>query len=394
MASLLRVGFFLSDLSFFIPHSHTFYYTQHSLVMETINNLVQKVVGSTTASTTTKPASEQTILVTGASGFVAAHVLTSFLSAGYKVRGTVRSESTAEKVKQTHAQYASQLTFAIVEDIRAPNAFDDAVKGVDGVIHTASPFQFDVSDNEKELLLPAINGTKSILDAVAKHASQVRRVVVTSSFAAIIDMGKADPKGYVYSEKDWNPCSYEDAKNGPGPVAYCASKAFAERAAFDFVEERKPAFDVATICPPMVYGPVDHAVSDLSKLNTSSADIYRFISGSATEIGSTDFPLFVDVRDVARAHLKAYEVPEAGGQRFAVTGGKFFYQDVCEILRAEFPELKDKVPDPASQSERPETFTLSNEKARKVLGIEFRDLKECIVDTAKSLIKLEKEQQK
>lgn len=76
---------------------------------------------------------KQIILITGGSGFVAAHVLRSFLSRGYKVRATVRSDSSAEKVKNTHAQYADQLSFAIVKDITTPGAFDEAVKGVDGV---------------------------------------------------------------------------------------------------------------------------------------------------------------------------------------------------------------------------------------------------------------------
>lgn len=341
-----------------------------------------------------KSPSEQTILVTGASGFVAAHVLTVFLQQGYKVRGTVRSDSTAENVRKTHSEWSSQLSFAIVPDIRAPNAFDEAVKGVDGVIHTASPFQMSVEDNERDLLEPAIKGTEGILQSIAKNAPHVKRVVVTSSFAAILDMSKGSAPGYVYTEQDWNPCTYEEAKSGPGPVAYCASKAFAEKAAFDFVENKKPGFDVATICPPMIYGPNDHAVQDLNKLNTSSADIYRFMNGSTKEPGETGFPLFCDVRDVATAHLKAYEVKEAGGERFAVTGGNFSYQQVCDILRENFPEIKDKVPEGEKGQKLRDTFTLSNEKAKKVLGVQFRGIKESIVDTGKSLLQLEKQAQK
>lgn len=251
-----------------------------------------------------------------------------------------------------------------------------------------------VEDNERDLLIPAINGTKSLVEAVAAHAPAVNRVVVTASFASIIDISKGARPGYTYTEADWNPTTYEQAKSGPGPVAYCASKAFAERYAFDFVKERKPGFDIATICPPMIYGPVDHAVSDLSKLNTSSADIYRFMSGQASEVGETAFPVFCDVRDVGVAHLRAYELPEAGGQRFACTGGRFFYEQVCEILREEFPELRGKVPEPKKDWKAPETFELSNEKASRVLGIKFRGLRESIVDTAKSLIKLEQESKK
>ena len=179
---------------------------------------------------------------------MATHIISSFLSAGYNVRGTVRSEKSASAVKKTHANHASKLSFSIVHDIAAPHAFDSAVKGVDGVIHNASPFAFDVKDNEKELLIAAIQGTKSCLEAVKEFAPNVKRVVVTSSFAAIVDMSKGMRPGYTYTESDWNPCTYEDAKNGDGAMAYCASKAFAEREAWEFGKDEGVKFDVVTIC--------------------------------------------------------------------------------------------------------------------------------------------------
>ena len=140
----------------------------------------------------------------------------------------------------------------------------------------------------------------------------------------------------------------------------------------------------------MVYGPCDHVVPDLNKLNTSSADVYRFINGSTKEPGDTSFPLCVDVRDVGEAHLKAYEVPEAGGQRFPTTCGNFTYQRVCDIIREEFPELREKVPEGTPGAPYPPSFDMSVEITRKVLGIEFIGLKQCIVDTVKSLLELEK----
>ena len=233
------------------------------------------------------------ILLTGASGFVAAHILHSLLHHGYDVRGTVRSEAAADRVRKTHGHLIegkqSRLTFAIVPDVASPGAFNDAVKDVDGVIHTASPFAVEVADNERDLLLPAIRGTTEIIQAVQSYAPQVKRVVITSSFASIIDTSLGDRPGYTYSEKDWNPITYDQAKVADGSTAYCASKAFAERAAWDFVEEKKPNFSLATICPPMIYGPLEND-ANLAHLNTSSADIYRFMNGSAKEPGPTLFP--------------------------------------------------------------------------------------------------------
>lgn len=260
--------------------------------MSSLVNAVKSAIGQSTSSK--KPdGSPQLILLTGASGFVAAHVLNSLFQHGYNVRGTVRSEATAEKVRKTHSHLLSRdhsrLTFAIVKDVATTGAFDEAVKGVDGVIHTASPFVMEVEDNERDLLDPAIKGTTQILKAVQKNAPQVKRIVITSSFAAIVDPSQGARPGYTYNEKDWNPVTYEQAKSGDGGTAYCASKTFAEKAAWEFVEKETPNFNIATICPPMIYGPLDHDAS-LDHLNTSSADIYRLMNGSQKEAGPTAFP--------------------------------------------------------------------------------------------------------
>ncbi len=103
--------------------------------METIKNSIDNTTNGTTSNH-----GDETVLVTGASGFIAAHVLNSFLSHGYNVRGTVRSEETANKVRKTHGKYGDKLSFAIVNDVAAPGAFDEAVKGVDGVCSAPSAF--------------------------------------------------------------------------------------------------------------------------------------------------------------------------------------------------------------------------------------------------------------
>lgn len=162
----------------------------------------------------------KTVLVTGASGFIATHTIDALLRKGYNVRGTVRSERSAADVRKTHAKYADQLTLAIVPDISAPNTFDEAVKGVDGVcafhdvtfltktrrrsiltctryIHQASPFILNATDFEKELLEPAINGITTILESAQKYSPDVSRVVVTSSFASVLDPNLGMRPGYT-----------------------------------------------------------------------------------------------------------------------------------------------------------------------------------------------------
>ncbi|PTB62742.1 NAD(P)-binding protein [Trichoderma citrinoviride] len=332
------------------------------------------------------------ILITGASSYVGAHVLKQFLSEGTPVRGVVRSQSSADRVLKVNGEYASLLKFAIVPDITAPCAFDEAVQGVEGVIHIASPFTANIQDREKEMLIPAIEGTKQVLESVYKCAPQVKRVVMTASFASIVDVSKGLRDGYVYDEKDFNPATYEEAKSEEtSPVfAYCASKALAEKAAWKFVDEKKPHFSLTVINPPVIYGPNLHYIDDLNKLNTSSAMFYSLMNGSRTEVPPTAFWAIVDVRDVALAHKRAYYKPEAGGQRYLTTWGRFSFQQICDILREEFPELRDRVPVGNPGEPITGVYNVDNSKVKRELGIEFIPLRQIVVDTAKNFLEIEK----
>jgi nucleoside-diphosphate-sugar epimerase len=190
------------------------------------------------------------VLITGSNGFVGAHVCRELLLKGYRIRPVVRTQAKAEDVAKENAQWKDQIeSFVIVPDITTPGAFEKAVQGgVDFVCHVASPFTFKFEDNERDMLIPARNGTKNILESAATQKS-IKRVIVTSSFAAMIDINKGLRPGYTYSEKDWNPATWEEAckSDNPGYV-YCASKKFAEETAWQYVKEKKPSFDVATMC--------------------------------------------------------------------------------------------------------------------------------------------------
>lgn len=334
--------------------------------------------------------SASTILVTGASGFIAAHVLITFLEAGYNVRATVRSQTSAENIRKSHAKYLEKLSFIVVEDITKPGAFDEAVKDVDGVIHTQSPFWLEVENNERDLLIPAIRGTIGILESVHRHNSRVKRVVITSSFAALADLSKGQWPEHTYSEEDWNPATFDEAKESNGAFAYCASKVLAEKAAWDFVEKNHPSFTVSTILPPVVYGPNAHYIHDLTHLNESSAMFYSLMNGSRKEVPPTGFWAVVDVRDAALAHRLAYEKPEAAGQRYFTVAGNFSFQQICDILRAEIPELQSRVPEGNTGEHLPAVYKLSNEKSRRELGLQFRPLKDTVVAAARNFLELEK----
>lgn len=175
----------------------------------------------------------------------------------HSVVTTVRSQAKADKIKAAHPSYGKdKLDFSIVEDIAQPTAFDKAVVSnppFEAVIHTASPFHFNAQDIQKDLLDPAIVGTTGILKAIKANAPTVKRVVITSSFAAMINPTKGAWPEHTYSEKDWSPLTHEEALQSQA-AGYRASKTFAERAAWEYVEKEKPNFDLVTMNPPLVIG--------------------------------------------------------------------------------------------------------------------------------------------
>ncbi|KAF3058387.1 putative NADPH-dependent methylglyoxal reductase GRP2 [Daldinia childiae] len=309
------------------------------------------------------------VLLTGGSGFIAAHILESLLEHGYSVVTTVRSAQKGQQILDSHKQYGKdKLNYVVVEDIEKPGAFDSAVVSdppFDAAVHCASPYHFNAKTRDEihQLISTAINGTTGILKAIKAHAPTVKRVVITSSYAAMVDYGK--PLTHVYSEVDWNPITEEQAYSS-APFAYLASKTFSEKAAWDFVKDEKPGFDLTTINPPMVYGPVIHALSSLDSINTSNA---RF-----TWLWHTS---------------GALEKPEAAGQRFLVTAGNYSNAEAAQIIGEEYPEYKDKMPvgEALKPGERPATGVngYDNRKSIEVLGLKYRTFKESVVGVVDSI---------
>lgn len=338
------------------------------------------------------PPNEQIILITGISGFVAAWIAHCFLEAGYHVRGTVRSEKRIEAIQKVHEKHADKLSFAIVPDSVAPGAFNEAAKGVTGIIHTANPFILNPKDNEEELLKPSIHGVINALEAAQMQGSKISRVVLTGSFANIMDLAKGYRPGYTYTEADWNPATYEEAKNSDsGAFSYCAAKGLAERAAWDWLEKNKPSFDFVAIDPPWIFGPTLGGIGSLEHLNESTEAIWKLVG--AKQVPPLDFGGFADVRVIGEAHLKAFEVKEAGNQRFLV-GSHFDYQTAVDHLRKDFPGLHDRIPEgnPGSGVTQP-IYQLDGSKAQKVLGIEYIPLEVTLKDTLAGLLDAEKQRQ-
>ena len=323
------------------------------------------------------------VLLTGGSGFIGAHCLDQLLQHGHEVVTTVRSDEKGQFLLDSHK--GKRLSYVIVKDIAQPGAFDEAVKSdppFEAVLHTASPFHFNVTDPKKDLLDPAIIGTAGILKAIKASAPSVKRVGITSSFASIVN-----PDGHPeeYSEKIWNPVTMEEAM-GNTATAYRGSKTLAEKAAWEFVEKEKPNFQISTLCPPLVFGPVVHYLNSLDNINTSNSRILRAMQGKMKEkVEATGTFLWVDVRNIALAHVRAIELPEAAGKRFFITAGFWTNKDMIDIIRKNFPELQKNLPENPESDMPKNIFQIDNSRSKEVLGIKYNSLETCIVDTVKSL---------
>ncbi|EIN05349.1 NAD(P)-binding protein [Punctularia strigosozonata HHB-11173 SS5] len=336
------------------------------------------------------------VLVTGANGYVAVWIVQNLLDHGYSVRGTVRSEAKAAHLKALFAdKYGGKVEFVVVEDITKEGAFDNAVQGIDAVEHTASPFHFK-SDDPDDFLLPAIKGTTSVIESVLKHGKDVKRIVVTSSVAAVTDFSTGAGQ-VTYTEKDFNeesPKEVQEKGRGATPMhIYCASKVLAEKAAWDLYNKHKVTvgWDLVVLNPPYVLGPVIHEVSSPSALNTSMLEWYNAVVKGTKDADALlqGHWSWIDVRDLADAHRLAIEKDASGGERFLVTASPFKWQDFVDAANAITPSIYDNLPKgrPGAGKglEVEHLIRYDTSKAGRILGIKYTGMEDCTRDTLENL---------
>ncbi|KAK0205610.1 D-lactaldehyde dehydrogenase [Desarmillaria ectypa] len=336
------------------------------------------------------------VLVSGANGYIAAWIVRTLLERGYAVRGTVRSLAKGQHLMDTFKSYGNKLEIVVVDDMSKDGAFDEAVKGVDAVLHTASPVQLNVVDPQ-ELILPAVKGTVGMLTSAAKYGSSVRRIVITSSCAAILRSGSYYPGTTTLSEVDWNeeaPKEVEEKGQDASPIAkYRASKALAERAAWNFYEKQKSElpWDLTVINPPWVFGPFIHDVPALSALNATPKIWYDTVVQENMGGLSPDAILtrpglgWVDVRDLAEAHVRALEIEAAGGERIIVSAGSYVWQDF--INAAQSVSTSRTLPKPVPGDAK-YAIIFDASKGKRLLGLKFRAIEETTRDILSDFDKL------
>lgn len=334
------------------------------------------------------------ILVTGASSFVGIHTVVQLLQQGYTVRGTIRSLSKEAEVREAVAKYGQtndRLEFKAA-DLEQDAGWEEALSGIEYVLHVASPFPLFEPENEDELIIPAVQGTLRVLRAA--HKAGVKRVVQVSSTAAIVSGHRE--KNRRFTEEDWS-----ILENDIG--AYAKSKTLAERAAWEFIHsaENTNRMELVAINPPLILGPIPN-----KNFRTSVELVRTYMLGQVPGVGRIKMGL-VDVRDVASALLLAMTTPEAAGHRFLCSGGTLWLKEIAGILHSEFSPRGYKIPTLEFPSwavrflglfdkkiarvadELDVDFEQSNEKAKRILKWNPRPVREAILGMAESLIENE-----
>ena len=333
------------------------------------------------------------VLVTGGSGYIAGFCIAQLIREGWRVRATLRPPGRGESVRAALSQLVDpgdRLAF-VPADLNRDTGWAEAAAGCDYVLHVASPLPTGRSRSDDELVRPARDGALRVL--AAARAAGVRRVVMTSSIAAISYGHGAGRTSFT--EADWT-----NEKDLGDTSAYERAKTIAERAAWTWVEEQSGSLELVAINPGLVLGPV------LSRDYSVSIEVVkRLLDRSVPGLPAFGWPL-VDVRDIADLHLRAMTNPKAAAERFIGAGPFYWVADIARTLRAQRPALARRVPtrrlpdwllkfgarfDPMLHEhlfELGKKRTVSSEKAKTLLGWSPRTNDEAIVDTADSLLAL------
>jgi dihydroflavonol-4-reductase len=336
-----------------------------------------------------------TVLLTGAGGYIGKHVALQLLNKGYDVRASIRDLKRSQEVKDAITPHLASgvdlekaLTFVLL-DLNKDSGWDEALAGVDVLMHTASPFPIASPKNEDEIIRPAVDGTLRALRAA--KAAGVKRVVLTSSVAAIY--GCDLPTGVSeFDETMWT-----DVTHPVGSVAYTKSKTLAEKAAWDFIKSEASDIALTTINPVLVMGaPLDR------HYGSSISVVERVLKGKDPMLPDLRFGI-VDVKDVAKMHVECIDVKTTFGQRILASSGTLSFVQIAEIIKSAYPESKTKTGkapnflikflanfDADIKAVLPllgKPMLVSNKRAKSLLGMSFISAETSVKESAAFLIR-------
>jgi len=340
---------------------------------------------------------DKPVLVTGATGYVAGRLVERLLAEGLTVHAAVRNISDETKLKYLNklAEESDGEIKYFSSDLLINGSYAEAMEGCELVYHTASPFTSKINDPLKDLIEPAVLGTKNVLEQ-AKMTDSVKKIVVTSSVAAIYG-DNADtervPNG-IFTEEHWN------VSSNAGHQAYSYSKTIAEQAAWK-ISKDQDRWELVTVNPSLVIG------SGINPDGTSeSFSIVKKLGDGSLKSGVPHWEIsLVDVRDLAEAHFQAGFNKKAKG-RYIVSGHDSSLLQMAQLLREHYgkayqfpnkilpksivwlvgPLLDKNMTRKAVSRNVGHPLRIDNKKSREELGITYRPLKESIVDFFQQMV--------
>ncbi|KAK6384902.1 hypothetical protein LTS17_002465 [Exophiala oligosperma] len=346
------------------------------------------------------------VLLTGANGFLATHILSQLVDSGYEVTGTVRTESKAEDVFLAHPSFKSKVKLVVIPDLSAAGAYDVVFKETqfDYIVHTASPVpDGSGKDFDQDFLVPAVQGNLELLHAARKYSKDLKHFCFTGSIVSVADVSKPF-SGKVLTANDWNEVDPDVARQAQhGHVSYMYAKTLAEKALWKFVEDEKPQFTVSVISAPLIIGPplqrLDEHAFGKGRTNMSSDLFYNTFLKPGTETsGNPLFSTYIDVRDLATLHVRALAEATDKNRRLLLANPEpFFAETVLEILENEYAQLHERLASvhaaaivANNEEDVAHPFKVDDSETRGVFGDKiYRSLRATVVDTAKRLLEIE-----
>jgi nucleoside-diphosphate-sugar epimerase len=330
-------------------------------------------------------------LVTGANSFVAAHIIDQLIILDHSVTGSVRSPLKGQQIIDLHPTYKNHFSFIIVSDYATPGTWDQVFKDgdFDYVIHTAAPLLDNPrnTDFDRDFLEPAVKGVTELLKSATKHGQSLKSVIVTGSINAVTT--GEDIATRTFTSEEWLPVTPASARAAQNPyISYCVAKASAEHAIWDYVAAIKPTYSVTVLLPALIFGPPIQPVFDLKHVNYSTDVFYSLFNGTYDVVPNTSFGSYIDVRDLALAHILSLDNASVANKRLLVGGLPYSSQLAVNVLKT-LPELKGRLPKDNDEVVTPVKFG-DVEAWNQKLGLVVKTPAETFTGAALKVLELEK----
>ncbi|KAH8655772.1 hypothetical protein BX600DRAFT_515465 [Xylariales sp. PMI_506] len=335
------------------------------------------------------------VFITGVTGFIGSQVAEALLKVGYPVRLAIRKAEQQQTLEKLFSEHLAQIEFAVVPDITDLDSLREVLGGIEYVCHLASPMPGHGSDFKTGYLEPAVLGTTTILEA-AQSLKSIKKVLVMSSVLALIPLGTLESSDISVTDNTGTVFPIDVDMPIPDGFAghvvkYQSSKILAHQAYRDWVSEHRPTFATASFHPTFVLGPslVQATAGDISGMN---ALFWVSLQSDQPKIP----PTCVDVRDVAKAFVRALERDLSAGSsssssnnsstgpEYILSGQVFTWDDVVKFVKRDYPNIDVKLNPPFHQR-----MVADTSRAEKDLGLEWRSMEDLIGSVVDQQLKLQ-----